>query len=197
MAMQGQTIFSAAGDNGAYDNGATLSVDDPAAQPYVTGVGGTKLSTHGVGGTWSGETTWNSGTNDAGGGGISSVWPKPATVPTPPARQARLGVLAAAPPAMRNVPDVSLDSDPNVGYAIYYAAGGGWVVYGGTSTATPLWAGFTALVNQQRLATGHGLPRLRQPAHLRHRPGEQLCARLPRHPRQQHQPLLPCRDRLR
>ena len=49
---------------------------------------------------------------------------------------------------MRNVPDVSLDADPNTGYSIY--VGGAWNVYGGTSCAAPLWAAFTALVNQQR-----------------------------------------------
>lgn len=46
MASQGQTMYSAAGDNGAFDCGgeSELCVDDPAAQPYVTGVGGTSLS---------------------------------------------------------------------------------------------------------------------------------------------------------
>ena len=53
---------------------------------------------------------------------------------------------------MRSVPDVALNSDPETGYAIYY--GGSWNVYGGTSAAAPLWAGFTALVNQQRAAAG-------------------------------------------
>ncbi|NDG88246.1 MAG: hypothetical protein EBY15_09940, partial [Gammaproteobacteria bacterium] len=43
MAAQGQTLFAASGDAGAYDttvnNKPVLSVDDPASQPYVTGVG--------------------------------------------------------------------------------------------------------------------------------------------------------------
>ena len=150
MALQGQTVFSAAGDNGAYDDGSTLSVDDPASQPYVTGVGGTTLSNHGVSGTWAGETTWNGGSSDAGGGGISSVW----TSQEAPYQQGVVSIASHGSTTKRNVPDVSLDADPNVGYAIYYA--GGWVVYGGTSTATPLWAGFTALVNQQRLLNGLG-----------------------------------------
>jgi subtilase family serine protease len=55
---------------------------------------------------------------------------------------------------MRNVPDVSLNADPTTGYAIYY--GGQWTVYGGTSCAAPLWAAFTALVNQQRISNGKG-----------------------------------------
>jgi kumamolisin len=53
---------------------------------------------------------------------------------------------------MRNIPDVSLNADPNTGYAIYYQ--GSWQGYGGTSAAAPLWAAFTALVNQQRLTNG-------------------------------------------
>ena len=158
MAGQGQTIYSASGDAGAYDDvtsPTTLSVDDPASQPYVTGVGGTTLSTHGVSGTWAGETTWNAGSiaGGAGGGGISNVWK--ITDASPAYQQGVISGASHGSTTWRNVPDVSLDSDPNVGYAIYYAAGGGWVVYGGTSTAAPLWASFTALVNQQRLATGH------------------------------------------
>ena len=46
MAAHGQTIYAAAGDSGAYDdypdNSQALVVDDPASQPYVVGVGGTK-----------------------------------------------------------------------------------------------------------------------------------------------------------
>jgi kumamolisin len=52
----------------------------------------------------------------------------------------------------RMVPDVSLDADPNTGYSIYYSAG--WYIYGGTSCAAPLWAAFTAIVNQERAAGG-------------------------------------------
>ncbi len=150
MASQGQSIFAAAGDSGAYDDKSTLSVDDPASQPYMTGVGGTALTTAGAGGAYSSEKTWNGGSvaNGGGGGGISTVWPIPSY---------QSGVVSAASKGsttMRNVPDVSLDADPNTGYAIY--SGGAWVVYGGTSCAAPLWAAFTALVNQQRAANGLG-----------------------------------------
>ena len=154
MAAQGQSMLSATGDYGAYDDGSTLSVDDPASQPYVTGVGGTTLATNGTGGPYVSESVWglfynvndpnSTGGGDfgvGGGGGFSTIWPAPsyqtALVPTP---------------AMRSVPDVALDSDPETGYAIYVS--GAWHVYGGTSAAAPLWAGFTALVNQQRAAAG-------------------------------------------
>ncbi len=154
MAAQGQSIFAVTGDNGAYDDSAGLSVDDPGSQPYVTGVGGTTLTTNGSGGPYVGESAWNappdltrtgllgySSFGSGGGGGFSTVWPAPSYQ----------SVLPSAP-TMRSVPDVALDSDPQTGYSIYY--GGGFTVYGGTSAAAPLWAGFTALVNQQRAAAG-------------------------------------------
>ena len=50
----------------------------------------------------------------------------------------------------RNVPDVALTAD-NI-YLIYNGGLSG--ASGGTSSATPLWAGFMALVNQQAVANG-------------------------------------------
>ncbi len=151
MAAQGQSIFAAAGDSGADDNGSSLSVDDPASQPYMVGVGGTSLTTNGAGGTRKSETTWNGGSVNAGagGGGISTVWSIPSY---------QSGVVSGASKGsttMRNVPDISLDADPNNGYAIYYKSQ--WVVYGGTSCAAPLWSAFTALVNQNRVTGGSSL----------------------------------------
>jgi kumamolisin len=140
MAAQGQTIFAAGGDSGAYDDGSTLSVDDPASQPFVVGVGGTRLYVNNNG-TYNRETTWNSGSaqKGAGGGGISSLWGIPSY---------QQNIDSAASDTMRNVPDVALNADPNTGYAIYY--GGKWRVFNGTSCGAPLWAGFTAIVNQKR-----------------------------------------------
>ena len=141
MAAQGQSIFAASGDSGAYDNRSTISVDDPASQPYMTGVGGTSLATNGAGGSWKSETTWNGGSiaNGAGGGGVSTVWSKPSY-------QSTFGTSST----FRNVPDVSLDADPYTGYAIYF--NGAWNIYGGTSCAAPVWSAFVACVNQGRVA---------------------------------------------
>ena len=50
---------------------------------------------------------------------------------------------------MRNVPDVALTADN-----IYVRADGSDQNVGGTSCAAPLWAGFTALINQQAVAGG-------------------------------------------
>jgi kumamolisin len=149
MAAQGQSFYSAAGDSGSDDNGSSLSVDDPSSQPYVVGVGGTSL-TVGSGGAYQSETTWNDGTSGgAGGGGVSTVW----TIPAWQTGAATGNTLGST--TMRNVPDVSLEADPNNGYSIYI--GGSWAVFGGTSCAAPLWAAYTALLNQKRVANGQSL----------------------------------------
>ena len=146
MAAQGQTIFAAAGDSGAYDDGSSLSVDDPSSQPYMVGVGGTKLTTEQRANTNPKRPGMKTGTLDGGGGGwISTVWSQPSW------QKGTIPVASLGSTTMRNVPDVSLNADPSTGYAIY--VGGSWNVYGGTSCAAPLWAAFTALVNQQRLAS--------------------------------------------
>ena len=71
-------MFAASGDAGSSDcdnpispSASGLAVDDPASQPFVTGVGGTNLQT-----TSGPESTWNQGIVNgglrAGGGGISA-----------------------------------------------------------------------------------------------------------------------------
>ncbi len=149
MAAQGQSIYAASGDSGAYDDGSTLSVDDPASQPYMVGVGGTQLFVNSDG-SYNRETTWNVNNTvngGVGGGGVSLLW----SVPT-----WQQGVVSAASATMRNVPDISLNADQYTGYSIYY--NGGWWIFGGTSCASPVWAAFTASVNQVRAA--NGLPTL-------------------------------------
>lgn len=146
MAAQGQSIYAASGDSGAYDNGSTVSVDDPASQPYMVAVGGTQLFVN-SNGTYHHETTWNvnnTAAGGAGGGGVSTLWSIPSW---------QQGIPSAASTTMRNVPDVSLNADQYTGYSIYF--NGGWSVMGGTSCAAPLWAAFTARVNQKRAANGY------------------------------------------
>ena len=138
MALQGQSIYAASGDSGAYADGLDLSVQDPSSQPYVTGVGGTSLSGSVQSYT---ETVWS-----GSGGGISQYWPIPGY---------QIGTPTLASQQYRNVPDVALNADPGSGYAVF--VGGSWWQVGGTSAAAPLWAGLTALVNQQRLSAGSGV----------------------------------------
>jgi kumamolisin len=160
-AAQGQTIFAASGDSGTNDcqtplssGQAKLAVDDPASQPYVTGVGGTSLTLNNN--AYSSEVVWNNGYASssglvfAGGGGVSSTWPLPAWQQGPGVNSSSSG---------REVPDVSLDADPNTGYAVYCTVSaacgsGGWFPLGGTSAAAPMWAAFMALTNEKTLHDG-------------------------------------------
>ena len=146
MAAQGQTVFAASGDSGAYDgksNGysTTLMVDDPASQPFVTSVGGTKLTLDSTQ-NYASEIVWNNGSASyqAGGGGVSGFWAIPSY---------QQGIPTTYSSTFRNVPDVALNADPNTGYSVYF--NGGWYIVGGTSCGSPLWAAYTALINQQRL----------------------------------------------
>jgi hypothetical protein len=87
-AAQGQTIFSAAGDNGSDDCNTfetstpvagqnPLSVDDPSSQPYVVAAGGTTIDNAATQPPQ--EHVWNDGaTRGGGGGGISQSWAMPA-----------------------------------------------------------------------------------------------------------------------
>lgn len=156
MATQGQSVFVAAGDDGAYDDTAepnTLMVDDPGSQIDDTDVGGTTLTLNANGGYGS-ETTWNNATG-AGGGGISHLWSIP-SYQSPVVNASHDSQLSTS---MRNVPDVCLDADPDTGYSMYAtlkndAADSGWQMIGGTSCGAPIWAGVAALINQERAANG-------------------------------------------
>jgi subtilase family serine protease len=181
-AVQGQSIVAADGDNGAQDCASLsgpdynhLSVDDPAAQPYVTGVGGTTLQ--GLSPEVY-ETAWNSKHDSAGpptmagstGGGVSSFWPMP---PAQLRAAKSLGVLSSlasgshcghAHGYCREVPDVSIDADPTTGYVVYWNGAGtvvgaaaGWQVLGGTSGAAPVWAALLALADSSPACAGKSI----------------------------------------
>ena len=144
MAAQGQSIFVASGDEGAEGcrgNTTTISVVDPASQPYVTGVGGTNLAIN-TDNTYKQEVVWNqySSGYGAGGGGISSYWAKPGFQTGP-------GTSNSYSNGKRQVPDVTADGDPYTAYTVY--ARGSFTAIGGTSAAAPLWAAGTVLVNQK------------------------------------------------
>jgi len=154
-AAQGQTVFASAGDNGAYgDEGDGQHVADPSTQPLITAVGGTTLFTL-PGGLRLGESVWNELAQGGGatGGGISSVWPIPAWQ-APGGNSVATANGGSA--TMRNVPDVSAVGDPFTGVAVYSAMNGGWVLIGGTSASSPIWAGFTSVENTISKAFGLG-----------------------------------------
>ena len=56
--------------------------------------------------------------------------------------------------ANRLVPDISSSADPVNGAVVII--NGSQVVYGGTSWSSPTWAGFCALINQDRMKVGRG-----------------------------------------
>jgi subtilase family serine protease len=166
-ATQGQTFLAAAGDYGSTDclpddtpNSSMLSVNDPASQPYVVGVGGTSIS--GIKDTNS-DTEWNdsSSSDGAGGGGLSSEWCMPSYQDQTPIP----GVIGAysdydptdcgsTTPYVREVPDVSADADPATGYVIVNDKKV-WVGIGGTSAAAPLWAA-AALIDSSPFCAAYG-----------------------------------------
>jgi len=153
MQMQGQSFFAASGDSDAYYT--STSTNFPADDPYLTSVGGTTLTTTGSLGPYVSETVWNWGveigpSEDGIGssGGISTSYPIPIW---------QQGVATSAnggSTTNRNIPDVALTAD-NVdviaGNGTDYGDQGG---IGGTSCASPLWAAFIALVNEQAGTNG-------------------------------------------
>lgn len=159
MAAQGMAVFAASGDYAAYGcDTSVIGVEDPASQPYVTGVGGTTLNTTSSQGYVS-ESVWydsapsNGNAYEGGGGGVSAFWAIPSYQAgvTPQSSQFSK--------TMRNVPDVALDADLNTGFYIYCSTctsqnGAGWGVWGGTSASAPLWAAFWSLVNKGLAASG-------------------------------------------
>lgn len=160
LAAQGQSVYVSSGDDGAFANqgvmGPRLGVDDPAAQPFVTAVGGTTLFTDQAGNRTQ-ETGWSDygDGNGASGGGISSLWPLP--------RWQRLygtekkhSVAEAngGSDTMRNVPDVAATASPFNGVAVYSALNGGWLTLGGTGISAPIWAASSTLASSGRAALG-------------------------------------------
>ncbi|HEV2237913.1 MAG TPA: S53 family peptidase, partial [Ktedonobacterales bacterium] len=156
MASQGQTVYAAAGDRGSDDcviNAGPPTVDSPASDPYVAGVGGTTLTLN-AGPTYGSEVTWNDSVSHsraiATGGGNSSFFARPSW-------QVGANMPNQLTP-VRLVPDVSASADPYAGYSVYCTstssdcAGAGWTVFGGTSAAAPLWAAITTDTNTYLVA---------------------------------------------
>ena len=165
-AAQGITALVAVGDSGAAgcdspsESKATLgqAVNGLCSTPYSVCVGGTELNENGNNSLyWSAgnnasygsalsyipEVAWNeSGSNGgselwAGGGGASAYYSKPSWQSGP-------GVPADS---RRDVPDISLSAATHDGYLVDIL--GGLYLIGGTSCASPSFAGIMALVNQK------------------------------------------------
>jgi subtilase family serine protease len=116
----GIAITVSSGDSG-------YGVQFPAASQYVTAVGGTTLNKASNSREWS-ETVWS-----GAGSGCSAYISKPAW-------QTDTGC------SRRTVADVAADADPNTGVSVYDSYHEpGWLVFGGTSVASPIIASVYAL----------------------------------------------------
>lgn len=199
-ALQGQSLFAAAGDEGAYDVNdqnakypdfsKTLSVDSPAASPWITAAGGTTLPGDQVYDTLTvkipHERVWgwdyltglcaSHGMDPVaceifpggGGGGVSVEFPMPfyqnwvqGTRRSEPG-QALVDNTTSPPTTVfalpggyrgRNVPDVSLNADPQTGFQLLYTSSkhgfGSTDGNGGTSFVAPQLNGIAALLSQR------------------------------------------------
>lgn len=142
-AAAGISVLSATGDFGSSCwNGSANTAQVPTTSPHITAVGGTS-PTFGPGFAYAGETWWDGSATSPptgqGGFGTSKFFARPAY---------QAGVSNAA---MRSVPDVTGPADPTTGVKICQASGGGCptdFAFGGTSSSTPIWAAWVALLNQ-------------------------------------------------
>jgi len=144
FAAQGQSVFVASGDYGAFE--PIFPYYFPAEDAYITAVGGTVLFTNGAGGAWSQEWGWGGGGRDGSGGGIS-----PDGIPIPSWQAGVANSANQASTTLRNVPDVAMEANTDNYNCDMGTCAGTW---GGTSFAAPRWATYIALVNQQALASG-------------------------------------------
>lgn len=130
----GVPAFCASGDNDSGDGESGDHVDYPAASPNAVGVGGTSAS---LSGASLSEKVWNTGRGEGTGGGYSALFAAPAYQP---------GFKG------RGVPDVAAVADPATGYVI--VLNGKQSVVGGTSCASPFWAGAFAAMRGAGMAQG-------------------------------------------
>ena len=174
-AVQGQTVVAASGDAGSTDcysegvaaDNSILAVDDPASQPYVTGVGGTTMT----GLSDPAQSVWNEACQTigkvvycgAGGGGVSNYWSQPSYQSGVAGSGYTAKCAKASSTGCRQVPDVSALADSNEGYVIdeYYDDGVGdtgyyYNVVGGTSGAAPVWAAIFALADASSTCQSNG-----------------------------------------
>jgi len=153
-AAQGQSVFVSSGDEGAAGvaldpggaacvAGTSRNVNEMAASPNVTGVGGTQFTPiYNGAGVDSGnvpESTWDESIG-AGGGGTSAMFTKPAF-------QRGSGVPADG---KRDVPDVAMIASPDKPGVFLGADSSGTAsidcCWGGTSLGAPIWAGISKLL---------------------------------------------------
>ncbi len=157
-AAEGITVLAASGDQGSagYDTSVPRSVLWPSDDPYVTAVGGTTIFMNGTVSTVSNplngppavpevfnpvamvnETAWDGYT----GGGYSVIFPRPYW-------QTGYGLPeSGAAAAERGIPDVSANAMFGGNDFVFNGQTGGSYLFGGTSFASPAWAGMVATMD--------------------------------------------------
>jgi subtilase family serine protease len=162
-ASEGVSVLAASGDFGSTDFEKNLKTiyrervtSWPPSDPLVTAIGGTQLHLDEAGNRTAPDNVWNDipiGIDAAGGGGPSHVFGRP---------EFQQGVNTGSGPA-RAVPDISMSAAVDGGvlvYTSYVSTVPGepepntFTIVGGTSEATPLFAGVVALADQ---VAGHSL----------------------------------------
>ncbi len=122
----GVVYFASSGDTG----GANIY---PSVSPFVVSAGGTSVNRDSSGNFVS-ETGWS-----GSGGGPSKYEPKPTYQ----------SGITGTDATQRSAPDFSFDADPNTGVSVYDSTScqglSGWLVFGGTSVASPSLSGVVNL----------------------------------------------------
>jgi subtilase family serine protease len=152
----GVTVLGSSGDTGATDYtnkaGTTLSTTRvnswPSSDPLVTSVGGLHFFLNSSGTETQPTAVWNDtsllGEPAAGGGGDSAVFTRPTF---------QDGVSSVVG-AERGTPDVAMSASVNGGALVYLSANisqsglAGFIPIGGTSEASPEFAGIVAIADQ-------------------------------------------------
>jgi subtilase family serine protease len=177
-ARAGVTVLGSSGDGGSANNAKTPvgqggslipypTVEWPASDPLVTGVGGTYLCTDPnnttsrvLDNTDPPASCQNQSQAEVGwiasGGGYSHVFATPVYQATLPAGSTAIG-------SMRGVPDIALQASARTGALVYVSlppsgnsglicgnapCSTGWYDIGGTSLSCPQWAGLVAIADQ-------------------------------------------------
>jgi subtilase family serine protease len=157
------TVLGSSGDGGATDFTSDLTdyypfrVNSwPSSDPLVTSVGGTQLHLDAQGNRTAPDNVWNDqalfGAPAAGGGGVSAVFDRPFY---------QAGVRHVVD-GSRGTPDVSMSAAVDGGANVYMSFSSppegltapGYYIIGGTSEASPEFAGVVAIADQ---AAGHDL----------------------------------------
>jgi kumamolisin len=138
MAAQGQSWFTASGDN------VTLQASGPWPEEdaNIIAVGGTDLVTTGPGGGWKSEPGWP---DSASGPSVDQ------TIKIEPYQLPYINKKNNGSKTLRDVSDVSANADTDMEICADGGCGGG---VGGTSFSSPMWAGFAALANEEAAKEG-------------------------------------------